>query len=236
MQMFQKKWLTRMMFLLVALALVVSFTAVAQADEPPADKPPMGKPPMGEMAKPMMKGDCIKGTVWYDGNHNGKLDDNEDPMDGAEVHLLVLVPPLMGKPPMGKPPMGKPPMGPPPMGPPKEDMPKMEMPVMPKLTYQTIAVQTTSGGGHYEFCGLPPGKYILKVEPAEGHLKDDLVLTKGYNPTKPIMVGAVVNFGFSTPHILDSDDSLNTPDGTNLGKEADEPDDSDEDEEETGLG
>jgi hypothetical protein len=154
---------------------------------PPGDMPPMGPPPSGE--KPM------------------------GPPPGGDMP--------MGKPPMGPPPSGEKPMGPPPgagmppMGPPPGDMP-MGKPMMaekPMPHYVTVAVAITRDGGAYKFCGLKPATYIVKAEPAEGHLKDYLVLTKGHNPSHPIMVGMdnymMVNFGFSTPHVLNSDDTLN---------------------------
>lgn len=86
MQMLKKNVLFRVSFLLVVLASMVIFTAVAHAQEPDAASPITSEPPpIPELAN------CIAGIVWYDGNRNGEIDgDSEDPMNGASVTLLKI--------------------------------------------------------------------------------------------------------------------------------------------------
>lgn len=69
----QRNWLTRILFVFMALVLVLAFVAVAQAQDDAA----AGKP------------GCIHGMAWFDANRNGIKDSNEDVMDGASVTLLA---------------------------------------------------------------------------------------------------------------------------------------------------
>lgn len=169
MKFFKSKSSIRLLFTLTALVFLAAVTAVVQADGPTPPGKPTGPPAREQMmGPPKMMGSCISGHVWYDGNHNGKKDDNEDPMDGATVYLFA----------HGH--MGK---------------------------SMMMGMRVTRDGGGYEFCPVSPGTYVVQVDPAEGHLKSSLVLTRGYNPTLPIMIeggkSAMASFGFAPPRVLD---------------------------------
>ncbi len=86
--MFKRNVLIRVSFLLMALLLMVMFSAAAQAQDSDAASPITSEaPPIPELAN------CIAGIVWYDGNRNGEIDvDSEDPMNGASVTLLGMAP------------------------------------------------------------------------------------------------------------------------------------------------
>ena len=121
MNLFQK-----MLFLLSVIVLLMSITGAAVAQEGGSVPMVVSKSPSDpEMAN------CIAGTVWYDGNHNGLIDESsENVMDGASVTLLEIGPFQYQ------------------MGP-----------------YRLAVYQVAWDGGSFEFCGLKPGKYEVRIQP-----------------------------------------------------------------------
>jgi hypothetical protein len=123
MKIFQKRLF---LFLVIVLLMSITGAAVAQGS---------GAAPMIESKSPTdpEMANCIVGTVWYDGNHNGFLDEkSENVMDGASVTLLEIGPFQYQ------------------MGP-----------------YRLANHQVTRDGGTYEFCGLKPGSYEVRVQPSK---------------------------------------------------------------------
>jgi hypothetical protein len=242
MRMYQRKRITKSLLLSLVLLLALSFTAVVQAggdgqpaptgpvppgpDRPPMGKPPMDKPPMDKYPGAMFPAipeleNCIGVFTWYDGNLNGMLDANEDPMDGAKVLLMTELPPPSMEPPIGpdgkeigmpKMPMGpgygppmqmdKQPVGPPHDGPPPKDGPMppggpMPPKGMPKnegfAKFQVKDGRVTRDGGVAVFCDLEPGNYILQGDAVDG-------ITFGDNRRFTMLEEggyAVVGFGFT---------------------------------------
>jgi len=217
MRMYQRKRITKSLLLSLVLLLALSFTAVVQAGgndqpappgpvppgpgHPPMGKPPMDKPPMEKPSGTMLPAipelaNCIGVFTWYDGNLNGILDANEDPMDGAHVLLMTELPPPSTDPiigpdgkevavpemamgPLSGPPMqmDKRPVGPPHDGPMPQDGPMppggpMPPKGMPKnegfAKFQVKDARTTRDGGITVFCNLAPGKYILQADGVTG--------------------------------------------------------------------
>ena len=224
MPIYQRKRIVRYLLLSLLLILALSFTAIAQAggeDQPvppakagpPPGKPPAGGPPMARPAGPSAPHlpelqNCIGVFTWYDGNLNGVLDANEDPMDGAKVLLMTEFPPpepgpIIGpdgqdinahKAPMGPMhgppmPMAKRPMGPPPGAP----MPPRPMPEKGFAKFQVLDGRVTRDGGTAVFCDLQPGAYILQGDAVNGITFGDnrqyITLEEGGY--------AIVTFGFT---------------------------------------
>lgn len=86
----------------------------------------------------------IEGTVWFDKDKDGKIDDNEKKMEGVKVTLLV------------------------------KNENNEYVPYTPYdetvdgTTYQSPSTVKTDKDGHYKFSALPSGEYRVKFESSDG--------------------------------------------------------------------